>query len=605
MSAVQGLGLLLIMTLVACTARESQRRPETFLMFSTENIYSSQKPPQCKSLLDNYCNFLYSPTALGNIEIKRQDETINVLQGETNNQFSQVFYRYSQAKIRNQEILPKDFARLLVDQNYFDKLKVFLERVPRGRMTLFDRLYFERMDYELDFIWSAAFNETVITRMNRKFPDFHRIPDKLVPVELDLERRRIRRTLVSEISQALWHNDKNWHKVELGFSRLKTSFLKVIARLDIPDSVRKDWSTRISEVKLVLPGSVPGISDEECSTTQANAYYYRYLNLLTVCAGDFNSEDSIQTLAHEMAHALGIDRGEYLYQVNSLFGKKLGGLRSQVCAPKTFSCTAWEEYKNNFSQSLSSLEGYRPTLPEFNRCLKRRVSSKPLNQDDLERVSRIIVADRVSDLASNDRFLRITKAEIPLRNGKLQKNPNYLNPCGYYLWSQGEEPIDDELTTMIYFTAEYRCSSAESSHRLKEAIEVAKAMSQEVLEHTIAMEGEFSPRSLLESEGFSSPPFERFADVVGSYAMAEYLTGIEDPWDRQNRYLASSSWQCAEPSLDSHYPEESSVEKEYIFDAHAEREQRKKELLSLPIRRAIGCEKDFEFKECSLPFKSR
>ena len=142
-----------------------------------------------------------------------------------------------------------------------------------------------------------------------------------------------------------------------------------------------------------------------------------------------------------------------------------------------------------------------------------------------------------------------------------------------------------------------------SSVRLKNSIDLAKDMSEQVLRQSLRIEGEFSARSLLETEGFSSAPFERFADVVGSYAMADLLAQSPDVWDRQNRFLASSSWQCIEPSLASQFPEESSIEKEYIFDAHTEGDSRRKELFSSPIRAVIGCEKDFEFKECSLPFR--
>lgn len=559
----------------------------------------------CKSMLDNYCNILYSPAAQGNLEVKHKQESIKVLQGETHNQFSQVFFRYSQAKLQNQKNLPKDFYAVLSRHNYFDKLKNFLDRIPRTNMTLDQRLTSEQLDYELGYIWTTAFNETILARMETKYPGFHKLPESMIPVELQLEKRRLRRNLVSDISQGLWRNDRNWKKVEQGFEHLQASYVRMIGKLDIPDETRNDWQRRISEIKLVLPGAFPAISNEECSSTTVNAFYYTYLNVLTICAGDFNSEDIIQTLAHEMGHALGIDRSQYLFAINSALGKDLSTFRQKVCQPKAFSCNDWTQFKSRFDGELSGLDGFKADLPQFHSCLKRRETSKTLTAEDIARFARTITADRMSDLASSDRFLRITKPELPTPNGKYLKNPNYLNPCGYYMWSLGEEPIDDEITTMLFFTAEYRCSSGdmEATQRMKNAIEVAKNMTNQVLQKTIQIEGEYSARSLLESEGFSSPPFERFADVIGSYAMAELLTEVPNQYDRQNHFLASSSWQCLEPSLDSHFPEESSIEKEYIFDPHLEGEQRRKELFSAPIREVISCKKDFEFKECTLPFK--
>lgn len=588
-----------------CTSPEKPEEVETqpLKTFSSDSFNLRKEKPKCKFLLDSYCNYLYSPEVLGNLEVKRAKNSVKVLQGETHNDFTQTFFQYSKAKIRNQRFLPRDFAKSLSQYSYFAKLQDFLNRSARKSMSVSQRLQVEKLDYELGSIWASSVNETMLNRMIQKYPGFHQISDRMIPIELSLENRRIRRNLISEISRAIWRDDANWKKVELGFERLQKSYMRMIAKLEISKGLRDEWTKRISEIKIVLPGAIPAISNEECSTTTVNAFYYSHLNVLTVCAGDFNSEDIIQTVAHEMGHALAVDRSQYLFQRNSVFGKSLNNLRTNVCEPAKFSCKQWQDYKSKFDPLLTSLDGFQTELPEFQSCLRRHAVSKTLSTPDIERFARIIVKDRISSLASSDRFLRITKSEVPTKNGKSQKNPNYLNPCAYYLWSQGEEPIDDELTTLMYFTAEYRCSDKPLAERLKNSIEVAKTLSTAVLEKTIAIEGSYSSRDQLEAEGYASTNAERFADVVGSYAMAELLKEIPDKYDRQNKFLASSSWQCLEPSLASHFPEESAIEKEYSTDAHTEGDMRRKELLSRPIREAIACEKDFEFKECGLGFK--
>lgn len=595
--------ILIIVAFCGCTSSTNVNRENSFKTFSSDQMFGQVERPQCKALLDRYCNYLYSPEVLGNLELKSAQKSIQVLQGETTNEFSQVFYRYTKAKMKNRYFLPKDFYKSLQSRQYFEKTEIFLTRKPRLIMTKSQRMDADQLEHELKYIWSMAINETVLTRMNLKYRNFHQLSERIIPVELKLERRRMHRNLVSEISRAIWRNDKNWKKVEKGFAKLKESYLRMIDNLDIEKSIQDDWKKKIEDVQLVLPGSFAAIANEECSTTTINAYYYTYLNVVTICAGDFNSEDIIQTLAHEMGHALGIDRSQYLYQVRSDFGQQLGQLRGQVCERQNFSCEFWNKYKNNHTSWLSSLSDYRPELPEFQRCLKRRETSKKLTDKDIGRIAESIVSDRVSDLASSDRFLRITKPELPMINGKTQKNPNYFNPCSYYMWTQGEEPIDDELTTLMYFTAEYRCSDKQPAEKFKEAIEVAKHMSVDVLKATLKIEGEFSARGVMETEGYSSPPYERFADVIGSYAMADFLSDLPTRLDRQNKFLASSSWQCVQPSLATRFPEESAIEKEYIFDAHTEGDQRRKELFTAPIRSAIGCDKDFEMKECALPFK--
>jgi hypothetical protein len=579
---------------------------ENFEFYSSDHSHDPNRPPQCKSMLDSYCSFLFSPQAQGNVELSRSTASSSpmwVLQGETANEIPETTYRYSLAKLRNQEKLPADLVRVLRRHNYFEKLDLMLKRPTRASMTLSERLQSEQVRAELSSIWSSAIDEVILIRTERKFPGFHKTPDRLVPLEITLEKRRIYRELVSNISKALWHADENWAKVEVSFTKMRNSYLKLIAKLDVSENIRSEWQKRIQEVKLVMPGSLPAISDEECSSTTINAYYYRYLNVLTVCAGDFNSEDIAQTLAHEMGHSLDIERDQYLFEIHSDFGKKLATLRENVCKPKKFNCTDWQAYKNSFNDSLKSLDHYEPVLPEFQRCLKRRETSKSLTPEDVQRFATSLTTDRLSQLSAGDRFLRITKSEIPMINGKNQSNPAYLNPCSYYMWSNGEEPVDDELTTMMYFTAEYRCSNLAGIEKFKGAIEVAKAMTTEVFRKTLMVEGEFSGRPRLGGEGFASPPDERFADVVGSYALSELLADLPSKVERQNKLLASSSWQCEEPSLSSHYPEESAIQSEYEMDSHAEGTQREKELLSAPIRDVIGCQKDFEFKECLLPLK--
>jgi hypothetical protein len=598
--------LVISVVLAACT---TQKTPETAdpinvgRSYSSETLYSSAAPPKCKAMMDSYCNALYSPEAQGNLEIKQSSSTIEVRQGDTRNEFSQVYFRYAKAKLKSRSSLPADFRSALERDSYFSKLRTYLNRPSRDHMSLSQRLESENTNYELSFIWSSALNEALLSRLSVKYPGYHRIADNNLPIELQLERRRLRRSLIGEVSRAIWRDDQNWHRVEQGFDRLKISFLRMIAQLDIPKDISDDWAERISSIQLALPGSTPAVSDEECSATTVNAYYFTYLNVLTVCAGDFNSEDILQTLAHEMAHALGIDRTAYLFEVNSDFGKQLSTFRANVCKPDAFSCGEWATYKAGFDEKLKTLDGFQPQMREFNQCLKRRPTSKALSDADIDRFSRTIVTDRMSDLASGDRFLRITKAQIPMRNGKSEKNPNYLNPCAYSLWSEGEEPIHDPLTTMLYFTAEYRCSDKKGPDKLKSAIEISKTMTTRLLGRVLRVEGEFSARGQLENQGYASPPYERFADVVGSYALAELLKLIPEKWNRQNVFLASSSWQCLEPSLASRFPDESAVENEYVFDEHTGGELRQKELMSTPIRQTIGCEKDFEFNECSLPMK--
>lgn len=577
--------------------------------FSSKGAFLPTRPVGCRQLFDAYCTALYSPRSAGNLRVPQSEGPAMILQGQTTNNLPAVFVSYAQAKLRRQGRLPADFAAALGRRQYFTRLKQILSRKPRAQMTIVERVEADQLEHEVASDWTSAIDEAVLRRLRRKFPDYHALADVDVPIEWQLERRRTRRALASEIAIAIWGNDPNWRKVESGFASLRESFLQLIDDLDAPESLRDAWRSRVKAVELVLPGSRPSVSDDECAATKKNAYYYSYLNLLTVCAGDFNGEDIMQTLAHEMAHALDLDRSRYLFQSSSPFGRAVVSLRRNVCGPREqFSCAEWQEFKRETPARLAALRSYRAELPEFNRCLSRRASS---SRRPFERVTEAIARasaaretrERFADLASSNYFLRIIKERIPLPSGKLQRNPNWLNPCSYYMWSSEEEPIDDGLSTLVFFTAEYRCSEGSDADRLRSAIAKAHEMTTATLTESILNEGEFSNRRSLEVEGLAASPAERFADVVGSHALARSIGQMDLVWERRNAFLASSSWQCEPPGLASSFPTESSVQREWQLDAHSEGRERVHESLSLPIREKLLCEKDFEFDECELPLR--
>jgi len=593
---------ILILFLISCSTVQKNDSVE---VQKYSIVGSQQLGNGCKSILDDYCNQLYAPKASGNLIIER-NKPIHILQGETQNQLSQVFYKYSLAKIKNKRLLPSDFFSILEKYDYFEKLDDFIRKHPVQRMTLEERLESEHLNYELGSIWQSAIEQTVLSRMSAKYRGFHQIPNRLMPIEYEIEEKRIRRNLISEFSRVLWRDDANWKKVTDGFNDLKASFLILFEELDIPKDVQEDWKEKIKSLVLVLPGSLPEISDEECSTTTINAYYYKYLNVLTVCAGDFNSEDILFTLAHEMSHSLGIDRSQYLYLQKSKLGTTLKNLRTNVCSAKNeISCEAWSNFKNNLPQYISELQDYHSPLIEFNRCLKKIPETKVISDSDFDRIAEKISKSRIANFASTDLFLRLIKNKLPMKNGKLQKNPNYMNPCSYYLWSKNEEPIDDEIYSLIFFAAEYRCNNDTEAQKLKNAIDTSQLLTKAIVLAALKAEGEFSDRTELVSEGFSSPPLERSADVLGTYVVAEYFKRFSKIWERRTKYLASSSWLCQEPSLDTKYPDESKIVQQFNLDSHVQGEDRIMEIFSQPIRESLSCEKDFTFKECHLNFKSK
>ncbi len=177
-----------------------------------------------------------------------------------------------------------------------------------------------------------------------------------------------------------------------------------------------------------------------------------------------------------------------------------------------------------------------------------------------------------------------------------------MNPCGYYLWDTKVQPFDDDVSLLLFFTAEYRCSSGikDRAERFKNAIETAKQLQTSMAKSTMAMEGEFSGRWRLDRDGYASSPAERFADNLGQMVFARILKEEPDIRKRRARYLANNAWLCRKPSLQQLFTAEAKIQRSYYVEPHSETSQRQKELLTEEIRETLVCRKDFEANQCRL-----
>ena len=595
--------IFLSTALLACSTTSVKPAAHDPSSFNTVPFNVDQNSaPGCLSMMNQYCNSLYHPDHSGNMVIPTKDTPIYIRQGKTSNDLNQVYYELAMSKIRNQKNLPHDFGSILHAHQYFSKLEEFIHRKPLEFMNLMDRMETMEQQAEIETLWYLAINETLLQRTTNQFPSFPKIPDDLIPPEISHFRSQEKRILLSEISRAIWANNPNWNKVKNTFESLRKVYLQVIQTLAITPDLKADWSDRIKTMKIVPPGSLPELTDQDCASTTVNAYYYSHFNTLTICAGDFNGEDSLQTLGHEMSHALDIDRSLYLFFKKSKTSKTIENLGKNWCSNDSnkISCSDWSHFKESLSSNLTELSQYAPDVPEFNRCLKRN-STLPLNPELIHRFATQATQSSIRDLADEEAFLRITQAKLPMTNGKNMKNPSFMNPCSYLKADWNTEALDSELSMLTVFLTEYQCS-AETTNlaKLRSAITTTQNIFNDIENAIITSEGEFSERREMMDEKYSSSPAERFADVMGSYVVAQYMKNLQSLWDRRALFLASNSWQCSAPSLSKNFPVESLMLRQYVQDAHTDGDDRKKEILSTPIRDALGCKMDFSWNECSI-----
>lgn len=590
--------VLAILFVIACAQLQRERAPS-----SSEPILATlrEDKPACLGMVQDFCSTLYAPLYQGKLDIELPSETLQIRRGKTENDFSQIYFEYAQTQIRHRDYLPRAFRQVLNELGYFKKLRQYLSRKPASLMTLEDRIEILRLSADIDGTWASAVNETVLRRMEKQFPGFSQMSDDITPLELRNEQKRMRNVLNSEIAKAFWSEHPNWKRVEEQFNETKTVFKQVIAENPgLSPDVKQEWQRRIAEVKLIVPGSDPEVEMIACSRTEENAYYYKYKNYVTVCAGDFNGEELRQVLAHELGHALDIQRSLAILEDNSTLGKELTRLRRASCSNKPFSCEAWNNLKERFTDLVRDIEQFQVDVPQFYQCLKGK-KTRQAPTDYVERVAREEVQKLVARFAEQNTFLRLVSPRLPLANGKFQKNPMYLNPCGYYLWDMDYHSFDDELTTLLFFSAEYRCSSdMPEGQKFQTAIEKAVEMQRILTTASIKREGEFSNRERLNADGYAASPDERFADAMGQWVFNRMLQNESNIEKRRALYLANVAWMCPKPSLQQLFPDYAHIKRNYYVDPHPDDFLRQKQLLSGSTPDILGCKKDFEIDSCSL-----
>lgn len=557
--------------------------------------------PACLNMVQDFCTTLFAPENQGSLKFKIADTDYHILLGETENDFQEKDYEFLKAQLAAWAKLPREFRENLEENGYRAKLSLHLKRMARKEMTLKDRIATMRHEEQINAIWNQAFRETVLTTMEKSVPGFAKIKEDFMPLELKYEAERKRRELLASVAKAMWKTHPNWLDVEQKFKKVRDVYKFIIDKQDaLDDALRKDWKRRVDEIGLIIPGSDPEVDMGFCFKNESNAYYFREKNYITVCAGDFNSEEIEQTLAHEIAHALDIGRTRYIYQENSMVGSQLHDLKEMACDKKPFSCEQWAQTKTNFQGFLSHLTAFKPELKKFNQCLQDKDVQRKIPEDYLARVAKETVEGILGDLARRNVFLRIISPTLPLPNGTAQKNPMHMNPCGYYLWDTQAQPFDEDVSLLLFFTAEYKCSKeSDRAEKFKVAIEAAKAMQTSLAKATIAMEGEFSGRYRLDRDGYASSPTERFADNLGQLVFARILSEEADVRKRRARYLANNAWLCRKPSIQQLFPGEAKIQRSYYVEPHSETNQRQKELLSEEIRAALQCKRDFDTNQCS------
>lgn len=557
--------------------------------------------PGCSSLLENFCDDLYSQKNKGNLDIRTSKGPLKARFGNMPNGFSTAFYEYARAKADSADRLPKDLKARLDQSGYFGKLAALLDGKSPAPKTLAEKIALERKVSEVGVIYNQAFEDVSLARVEKAHPGFG--SNNMPPRTWIRDADQVGADLSSEVSRITWEKSPVWKKVEKDYADIKKAYLEELkAMKGIGEDVRADWIARIRSVELQVPGADSN-GQEECATTEMNAFYSPATNRMVVCGGIATTTEVAAVIGHELSHALDSNRSKRLYQTKSELWGALVALRRQACDPgEVPTCPAnWPGIRDSLPALASKLEAFEPQVPEYLSCLQYKppkMGKPPAKWLGGTAVN--FAKSQMSSLADSQALVVLTSKETVKPDGTKETNPYYLNPCGKSGFD--ESKMDLDRLEPLFFTLEYLCGSTSASpaDKIRKSAEAAMQLQSYVSASTIGMGGPFSNHPAMVEVGAAENPAERFADGMGFRVVARYLKQMDSVEDRRHTYLANSAFFCDPPSLAKEHPAETQAQKEFSFEPHSTGKQRRLETLIPAIRDAIGCQKDFEGKDCSL-----
>lgn len=567
-------------------------------------------------MVENFCKDLWSDQHQGNEVLGSGPAAIEIQLGRTPLDYDAGYEHYLRAVLEARKRLPADFRQVLERERYFDRLRKDLARAPREFKVPSRILAIHDERAKRDLLWYRALEVVSSARMEKRFPGFLRQERFNLPEEWRLASIRGRDELRAELFRAVWLDSPSWKRLVEEAEVIRSAYIRFIdEKLSLPNETKTEWIKRLRAVKFVAPGTVPARSDREtgCAAGLRNAYYHGDDHSITICSGYFSRWDLLQSLPHELTHALKLSPSLGDPVEPDPLTRSFSSLMSRTCSEKKLTCEEWGEWKKSFSVLVPPPAQSARLIEGFQSCINGEPIKKVPSTEKLEQIAQDAATDFLENEASQGGFLFMIAPDRGDLNGKRWKNPSYMNPCGLWPW-----PVDPPLrpwnTIKTFFVNEYRCSSQNGTteqdrtsspadrraNKMKSSIEEAKRLVRELYRKSVAYEGKYSASKRMQAEGFAKDIEERLADRLGREVGAFMLEQDSDPVRRRELFLAGIASFCDPPSLQRDFPAEFQVQKTYYFDGHAESDVRRREALIEPIRKALGCVNDVAIQECSL-----
>lgn len=566
----------------------------------------SEEPIGCSKMVEEFCDHLWAPKNLGNIDLKigsRAPREIRL--GRRPNEYTTAYYNWAKRVIAARIKLPADFRRPLERMQYFPLLERSLRRKPNQQMNA-QQIYADRRLFaQIEAIWNSARDEAVFARMEPVHPHFYQLTNDSIPQSSWLKLNEFVDRLDAEINVALLSGSPEWKSAEEAFRTIREDYIAEIhTHPRLSPETKQIWEERLRSVRLEIPGSNPETLDSNgrsCAKTESNAFYSPSSHAITVCAGFFNGIELTHMLAHELSHALAIRRTTLMHKQASPVAALLTQLHERTCKATSWSCDDWNAFKDKYRKAAASLGQAEIPNEKYFACFRKRTLSKEKpDKEFLDFLTHDRVNNQIEYLASHSWFLQLSEPKEILRNGAIYPNPRYLNPCGFY-WTQPKwENLINPESVSSFFVQEFQCQKGTPPERMEKAITLAKELSAPLIKSEMQVAGPFAPDRDFERKGFSEDIEEDFADAMAGEVFSRVLQRQKSLSAKRTLMLASLAQLCDQPSLEKQFPDEAAVQKKFYFEPHSEGIERRQRLLTPRIRKELQCNRDFRstIKDC-------
>lgn len=552
------------------------------------------------------CGDLYSKEKKGN------DPQQSIFLGRArNNELTFATSAYYFQVLKRWNHFPKSFLsalkyiekkRHLGDGSIKKFLKKYISKTPKYENSIdYDDIYENELTFKQ--AWNDAFRHTVLSKLQKKYPNS--INPQYGKIEERRDYKKTRVNFMREYFKVLWGNDKRWLTLQGKVKNIQKIYISFIESSGVLSSLEKeDWIDKINELKFQFPGQnidLQGSGDLEkgtkCGMSTLNAAYDSVHHVIYFCAGLLTSIAAEFTIAHEMGHALGMQREIFLYQQANSFVQQFQKIRS-LLKQKNREQIVCEEYDNMLSKyKYSSLFNRKYSFSSqkfYNEIIG--FQSPPGNRlFQMNSVLENISENSKYHLKQNIYFYLFPSNGLDI-SGKPSENNFYKNPFPYES-NLNQKYFHYSYISQMILTLEMRCNKTKEeisldfvNRSIELALNIQSEYTKNFLTEVFNFSNHFDDHYFLE-KNFSFNEEERVADLFAAKVYAQSLRSIS-PDKRMSSFFKNTAFiVCTEPSgVESAHPYIYEIYKNFSTDRHSTSSSRLLEILTPEIKDLLKCD---------------